>query len=437
MLVLLLPLQLGAQEAHLSEEQVDSVQAERYMPIVSFSSGVLNFRGDVRNQRLSPSVGLPGYSLSLSTEIRRWPFLYTYFYFMKGQLGGLSVELADPLMNANFKTDLTQIGLDLEYRFDHLVPSSSMIRPYVRLGIGALNFSAKGDLEDAGGNTYYYWGDGSLRTAPQDLDPGAGRLYRDHIYETDLRLHEQTVHGLGDYNQRAMVIPLGIGAHFKIVDRVSMSMGLSYNFALTDMIDNVAAEGTSIVGDRGNDRYVFSQVTVYVDLLNTPTRIRAQEWYDDFEAMLIEDEDQDLVVDMDDHCPGTPFRVEVDSLGCALDEDGDGVPDYADLEPGTAQDAWVDELGQTVSEEAWLAAIAFRERAMERENVEAYLSIIEDQYQFAGSVEIPEKFRSLDEDGDGYISFDELLLAIDQYFDFELELDTEEVRELNEFFFAQ
>ena len=50
-------------------------------------------------------------------------------------------------------------------------------------------------------------------------------------------------------------------------------------------------------------------------------------------------------------------------------------------------------------------------------------------------LEIPEIFQSLDVDGDGSLSLDELLLVIDRYFDFQLDL--EEVRQLNDFFFSQ
>ena len=60
-------------------------------------------------------------------------------------------------------------------------------------------------------------------------------------------------------------------------------------------------------------------------------------------------------------------------------------------------------------------------------------------WTFPGVIE-PGVFRSdpvLDSDADGYISFDELLKAIDLYFDFQVDLKIEELRELNDFFFSQ
>ncbi len=65
---------------------------------------------------------------------------------------------------------------------------------------------------------------------------------------------------------------------------------------------------------------------------------------------MFDDEDGDFVLDVSDRCPGTPFGVAVDTLGCPLDGDNDGVPDYLDQEPETAEGAWVDEQGVTVTE---------------------------------------------------------------------------------------
>jgi hypothetical protein len=113
------------------------------------------------------------------------------------------------------------------------------------------------------------------------------------------------------------------------------------------------------------------------------------------------------------------------------------VPDYLDQELQTAPDAWVDEDGITVSDEEFLAAMQHRNEAMERENVELYLAMIKAEYIMGSSVEMPEHIQTLDSDGDGYLSFDELLKTIDQYFDFQLEISLEELREVNEFFFSQ
>ena len=59
------------------------------------------------------------------------------------------------------------------------------------------------------------------------------------------------------------------------------------------------------------------------------------------------------------------------------------------------------------------------------------------RYYGISNLEIPEKFTTVDADGDGYISFDEVLETIDRFFEFESTFSTNDIYELNEFFFAQ
>ena len=214
---------------------------------------------------------------------------------------------------------------------------------------------------------------------------------------------------------------------------------MTYYMSMTDVLDNVAYEGTSIQGSKGNDAFVYSHLTLHFDLFSDPTTRTVDLMYADveFDPLLFDDEDGDFVLDVSDRCPGTPYGVEVDTLGCPLDGDMDGVADYLDQELDTKRNAWVDNQGVTVSEEEYLAAMELRNNAMDREDVEDYMDIISGEYRLTSDVEIPEKFQSLDTDGDGYLSFDELLQVIDKYFDFQLDLDVEEVRMLNDFFFSQ
>jgi Ca2+-binding EF-hand superfamily protein len=51
--------------------------------------------------------------------------------------------------------------------------------------------------------------------------------------------------------------------------------------------------------------------------------------------------------------------------------------------------------------------------------------------------DLPAKFRSLDVDTDKYLSFDELLKVIDDFFDYRSDLNTNEVYSVINFFFAQ
>ncbi len=418
-------------------QRIDTVENPVYKPVVSFSYGVLNFRGDVRNSFVSPAIGNNAASVNLSTFVDRKHNFIANFSFLLGNLSGNTYSYTDISRNLNFRSSVSSIGANVEYRFGHFIEKDALIRPYVSLGVGILNFSAKGDLVDANGLTYYYWSDGSIKDAPESLPGEALPLYRDYDYETDLRLREQEEFGLGDYSQNALVFPVGLGSHFRINSRAFFSLGISYNYAMTDMLDNVAYEGTSIVGSKGNDSFIFSHLSLHFDLFSDPATRTVDLLYADveFDPLLFDDEDGDFVLDVSDRCPGTPYGVEVDTVGCPLDSDMDGVADYLDQELDTERDAWVDEEGVTVSEEEFLAAMDLRENAMPREEVEYYMAIISGKYRLDSRVEIPENFQSLDINGDGYLSFEELLLVIDKYFDFQLDL--EEVRLLNEFFFSQ
>lgn len=437
----MLPFLVQAQDIDYDSllRRIDTVQNPVYKPVISFSYGVLNYLGDVQNSMQSTSIGNPGYAINLSTYLDRQNNYVANFSFLRGHLGGNSYDHIDLSRNLNFRSTLTSVGANLEYRFGHLIGKDALVRPYISLGAGILNFNSKGDLVDANGQTYFYWSDGSIMDAPEISAVEASPLYRDYTFETDLRKREQQEFGLGDYSQFALAFPLGAGAHFRISDRAFFSVGLSYSFALTDMLDNVAYDGTSVRGKKGNDSFIYSHLSLHFDLFSDPSTRSVELLYADveFDPLLLDDEDGDFILDVADRCPGTPRGVEVDSVGCPMDFDMDGVADYLDRELNTRAGAWVDEEGVTMSEEEFQERLVIRDHAMERGGVEEYTSIISGEYRLPDDVLIPEKFRSLDADGDGELSFEELLQVIDQYFDFQLDLNVEEVRQLNEFFFSQ
>ena len=423
-------------------QRIDTVANPVYKPVVSLSYGVLSFRGDVRNSLISPVVGNQAGMVNVATFIdRKNRYFVANFNFLVGKLTANQYSYADLARNLNFETQLYSIGMNVEYRFGHLIKQNSLIRPYVSAGIESINFSSKGDLVDAGGLPYYYWSDGTIRSL-DETDPSGQEplfLYRDYDYETDLRLRENTEFGLGDYDQRSLAFPAGIGLHFLISRRAYFSLGVSYHYTLTDFLDNVASEGTSIPGEKGNDSYVYSHLTLHFDMFSDPATRTVDLMYADaeFDPLFFDDEDGDFILDVADRCPGTPYGVVVDTLGCPLDGDMDGVPDYLDKELETSRGAWVDNEGITITEEAFYAGIENRNEAMPREDVGAYLDMIRSDYRLSSAMEIPEQFKSLDENKDGYISFDELLKTVDLYFDFQLDLDIDQLRELNGFFFSQ
>lgn len=412
-----------------------------YKPVIGFGTGIINFHGDIRNNYYNPLIGDNAFKVNVSAFIDRKRNYKVNFFLINGTLTGNSRSYSDLSSNINFKTELIDIGVNVEYTFKHFFKENGWITPFLSTGLENIQFTPKGDLSDENGTFYNYWSDGTIRNIPESLGttwPGI-IIRRDYKYETDLKTWEKDQYGLGDYSKNAFSFPVDAGLNFTISDRVSCRLGTSMHFTLTDFLDNVSSKGTHIKGDKRNDIFSFNYFTVHLDLFSQPKEKIIEKLYAEieFDDIMFGDEDGDFVLDAEDDCPGTPVGVAVDLRGCPLDSDNDGVPDYLDKEPNTAPGAWTDDHGVTITEEQFMEILVKRENAMNRDYVSAYFEAVGRDYQKGTVTEIPEKFKILDLDKDGYISFDELLNAIDNYFDYKLDFSVEDIYELNSFFFAQ
>ena len=179
---------------------------------------------------------------------------------------------------------------------------------------------------------------------------------------------------------------------------------------------------------------------ITLDLFSSKKTLAMQKLFADvdLDLTLIGDDDNDGYMDGWDQCPNTPFGVATDTTGCPFDDDYDGIPNFQDDEPHSRYGAYVDDRGVEMSEEDLIARLDMSS-AVDRRDVPLYLRTPESysSYRQLTAQDIPEKFRNVDSDGDGYISFDEILDAIDTFFDFESNLSSEDIHELNNFFFAQ
>lgn len=442
LILLSVPLLLVAQD-----DQIDSLLNQKvtlenpvYKPVIALGSGVFNFYGDVRNNYINKVNGDVAFKMNISAFIDQKRYYKANFFFIYGQVSANQRSYTELDQNLNFRTDMVDFGINLEYGFGHIFKKFNYIKPFISFGLENIQFTPKGDLRDANGNLYNYWSDGTIRDIAQSdpLSSTASIIHRDFVYETDLRQLEKD-NGFGRYSQNAFSLPIDAGLDFRISDRVTCRLGTSLHLTSTDFIDNVSSKGTSVVGKKGNDAFTFSYFTLHFDLFSQPKTMIVEKMFAelDVDDVMFDDEDGDFVLDAVDNCPGTPYGVVVDSLGCPLDKDKDGVPDYLDKEPDTPAGAWVDADGKTVTEAAYLASLLSRSDAMNRADVKAYFEIIGKGYERKAVTEIPDKFKSLDADGDGYIDFDELLKAIDEYFDFKLNFTVQDIYDLNNFFFEQ
>jgi hypothetical protein len=429
-----------------ADEDLDSllrkeiiVENPVYKPVIGFGAGIMNFYGDVNNVFINPMVGNYTFRLNVSTFIDKKRNFLGNFFLYTGALTGNERSFENPQRNLNFKSEIISFGINGEYNFGHIFKKeTAVIRPFISAGVEVIAFNSKGDLIDSEGRNYYYWSDGTIR----DIDEIYKNTYannvlsRDWNYETDLR--EQNLYNLGNYNRSTFAFPVDIGIDFRVNSRMKMRLATSGHFTFTDLIDNVSWQGEGIVGDKRNDHFTFTYLTMHLDLFSDP-KVRVEELMfaeiDDFDYTMFEDEDRDGVIDAADDCPGTPSGVNVDTLGCPYDNDDDGVPDYIDKEDATATGAFVDEYGVTMTEDEVIARLDFSE-AVERKDLALYYSILEAARRMSFA-DLPDKFRSLDTDTDTYLSFDELLKAINDFFDYRSELNTDEVYRMINFFFAQ
>jgi hypothetical protein len=419
-----------------------------YKPVVGFGVGYFNFFGEVHDQKQSPLNGTPGYMVNLATFIDNKHIIRANFFFMGGTLSGNERSYSDLSRNLNFKSDVLLFGINLNYDFDNFFKKYRKVHPYISIGFETMTFNSKTDdsttIRVEGVERpirYQYWHDGTIRNLPETSEslanPSLMIIDRDYNYETDLGKYKWGP----EYARYTFAVPIEVGLDFWLSNRVMFRVGTSYHICFSDNIDNVSSKNTTgIIGDKKNDNYLFTSISMHLDLFSSKKTLAVQRLFADveFDPTLMSDEDNDGWFDGWDKCPGTPFGVETDTTGCPLDDDLDGIPNYTDDEPNSRYGAFVDDRGVEISEDDLIAKLDMS-KAVNRQDVELFIRTPASygRYKDVTAKDIPEKFHNIDKDKDGYISFDEILNEIDNYFDFKSDLKSEDIYELNNFFFAQ
>jgi len=329
-----------------------SLQAQEHdqTAFIGLGVGSLTFLGDVNNQNkgLHPSVGRLGYHLRFTTAIT--PYLDAGLETMFGEV---SANERGGSRNLNFLSEIRSGGLFVAYNFDHFLKEDRFISPILSVGLSGFEFLSKADLRDAQGRTYHYWDDGTIRDLPQSQfsQETTQELVRDYSYESDLR--EANLDGLGDYSQRGLSIPIGIGARFDMGEYLNFDIHTRLYLSTTDNIDNVSDKSVGDrVGDSRNDRFLYAGFVLSYGLHKKRTKLQNDVFGSEFLAEIKDrgDEDKDGVIDMIDNCPHTPKDVQVDERGCPVDGDKDGVPDFLDLEMNSAEGTIVNSDGETLDD---------------------------------------------------------------------------------------
>ena len=351
---------------------------------------------------------------------------------LNGSLGSVSKWQLDTALYKSFKTDFMHGSFSLVFDFDNdkIIKKSSLFTPYLSVGVGYLSFNVYEDLKNDS-ITYQHWTDGTLRNMPQadTLEDLATIVVRDYNYETKT------------LTSTAITVPIKFGLKFKLSEKVHSRIAATYILTMTEELDNFKGNGNDkMLYISGGLQYVFGNVT---------TSSKTEDKYKDVDFSQIDklDSDADGVLDDKDLCPGTPEGVEVDSKGCPKDDDKDGVPNYLDKEPNTVQGAIVDENGVTLTDEQ----IALREAMKDSIEVERRIFKTEDlskeeteelkeyyeQQNIQVTSNIPDKYKPVDTNNDGYISAKEVTNAIDAFFEGTIDLTVTELHELVDFYFEQ
>ena len=450
-----------AQEAESSEESKadrkaarDSVRAERkawnsentiYKPIIGLGAGVFNYFGEVNNnERTNPLINNYGFQASVIKNFS--PSFGLRFDVAYGKITARERSIEN---NRNFSTDIVSFNVHATYNFAGILPPKRFLNPYISVGVGAINFDAKGDLSDENGVAYNYWSDGTLRSLPEPAagnEPAAEILRADYVYETDLR--KANLDSLGNYAQFALTIPVTFGLHFKVSPRSAIRLSSTFSYAFTDLIDNYTKDGVAgRKGNKANDMFLFTGISYHFDFFSPKKQKKST--YDEMEFFALDadaDSDGDGVKDIADYCEETPSGTIVDERGCPVDSDADGVDDLKDEEANTNAELNVNVQGIgltddmiTYTEDDTLAT----ERARMFEIYPDMAAVYESKSSNISADELEKEiiaskpYARIDSDGDGTISVDEVYNAIDMFFEGELDVSASYINDLIDYFFDQ
>ena len=324
-----------------------------FKPQVSLGTGMLTFYGDIgsNHQGYHPMVSRLATTLRLINPLN--DFLDLGFYVLFGQISANERTLT---RNLNFNSNITTGGVTINYNFNQFLRKGRNVEPYIHVGLESIEFLSKTDLQDANGNTYHYWSDGSIKDLAEN-DPNADNaidLVRDYTYESDIR--EQNFDGFGKYQERTLGIPLELGANFHVGNKLKFRVGTAVHFTFTDLIDGVTNESVgNRIGDARNDKLLYTHIAMSYDFnIKSKKKPKFDVIDEDSEQYYREDtidSDGDMVVDHMDRCANTPPGVVVDELGCPLDDDLDGVANSFDDELLSTEGALVDMKGVTMTDD--------------------------------------------------------------------------------------
>lgn len=405
------------------EEASPDLFNSAFKPVFGLGQGIITFKGEIKNNFGSPLNGRWATTVNISRSVGRNFAVDLYALFGKASGERRSVE--DLTINKNFETELFMGGVSATYNFTNIFKRKRPIQPFVSLGFETMQFTPRGDVYDKNGNAYSYTEDGTIRI-------NNAVASRDYEYETNLREVNPTNR---DYSLMTFAIPIDLGLNITITDRMTFRLGNSIRYTFSDYIDDTQGKD----GFLTNDLLNYSYVSLRLDLFSPASEIAAVDQFKNLKFVITDgqDQDNDGVDDFNDECPDTKFNVVIDFKGCPLDGDDDGVPDYMDEQPNTPENSvGVGSTGVRLTNHH-LVALLFDPKAVVRKELGTYYHESKLQKSRKKYDKMPDKFKQVDSNNDGWISPNEMRQAIDKVFDFKSNLSVEDVNELLEYFWVQ
>ena len=418
-------------------------------PYIEIGAGLFNFHGDITNSN-SPnfSVGTPGMHFSLTEPIS--PNFSIGFHFLKGTITGNSYPTG-LTYGYNFTTQVTSFGTHVEYNFGNIkkLPpvEQRILSPYVSVGFEVLQRAeAWGDLY-SDSTKYYSWSDGTLRDIKESKYnvSNSNIVYRDYIYETSYE--RENIDKIAYFSPLTYSIPIDLGLQYNFSQLAQLKFGYQYHISLSNSLDNISQEGTNYkkyperLGDSKPDGFSYAYMSLQVNLtVKSPYKNKLDTSHTST-FMEFWDADKDGIDETEDDCPYTPAGTPVFANGCPLDDDKDKTPNYRDIEKNTRA-FYADKYGIGMSEKDLLQQMKIPKKVEQREIYRFYPKLLN-----GGTVykqfykKIPWKYKILDTDKNEYVDIDEMLNAIDTFFDEDsvagANLSVKDLYELIEFFFLQ
>jgi len=272
---------------------------------------------------------------------------------------GLNAGVLTPLSPLGGKNDFSKSKSDLGYG----LYIKKQLTPYFSLRLDGVRGKLKGDNSEA-------WKSGSTNASPvsafeTDLSYSGSlnavvNLFNISMFNKNsaVQLYASAGAGLAGYKVKTaagsgaltdyaggktiseLIIPVGVGAKFKLAERVNLDLGWTINFVDGDNLDgyyrggndkyNYAYGGLEFALGKGKQLAWHNPVALtYDEALQAKQMATALR--SDLDAQkaenarlkaemndLLKDSDGDGVADKLDKCPGTPAGVVVDGSGCPL-----------------------------------------------------------------------------------------------------------------------